>query len=54
VLNLPAQIECKGVFVRARLGRAPLDVLLTLSGYKHGTIALPGGHRIELGQESDG
>jgi hypothetical protein len=50
-LELSAAIERRDARCVVRLGRAPLDVLLTLSGARRGAIALPGLH-LEL-READ-
>jgi hypothetical protein len=47
-LALHATLERDGQCVSVVLGRAPLDVLLTLSGAKRGSVTLPGGPRIEM------
>jgi hypothetical protein len=48
VLALPATVERRGERCVARLGRAPLDILLVLAGAKSGRIALPGAAVLEL------
>jgi hypothetical protein len=47
-LCLHATVQRDEERVCAVLGRAPLDVLLTLSGARRGSVALPGGPRIEM------
>jgi hypothetical protein len=49
LLTLPAAIDTHAAGARVRFGRAPLDVLLTLAGWKRGRCELPGGRMIELG-----
>ena len=52
LLTLPAAIVAQPTGARVRLGRAPLDVLLTLSGCKSGSCTLPGGRTLELGGDA--
>lgn len=47
-LCVHATVERDGECVSVALGRAPLDVLLTLSGARRGSLTLPGGARIEM------
>jgi hypothetical protein len=51
-LSLSAAVERQGAQVTVRLGRAPLDVLLVLSGVKRGAIDLPGGVRVEMREDA--
>lgn len=47
-LTLPATVERQEGECVVHLGRAPLDVLLVLSGAKRGRVALPGGASLRL------
>jgi hypothetical protein len=47
-LSLGATVEREAGVTRARLGRAPLDVLLVIAGCKRGVVELPGGVAVEL------
>lgn len=51
-LPLHATVERDGERVSVVLGRAPLDVLLTLSGARGGSLSLPGGACIEMREAS--
>jgi hypothetical protein len=48
LLTLPAAVDTRTAGARVRLGRAPLDVLLTLAGCKRGSCELPGARMLEL------
>jgi len=52
LLTLPAAIDVQPTGTRIRLGRAPLDVLLSLSGCKRGSCVLPGGRKLDFGGET--
>lgn len=51
ILALPAAVAVHAAGARIRVGRAPLDVLLTLSGCKRGRCELPGEWTLELDGE---
>jgi hypothetical protein len=46
LLAMPASVSGDGL--QARLGRAPLDVLLSMAGLKRGEVSLPDGRRIVI------
>ena len=49
-LSLPAAVRGDGG--AARLGRAPLDVLLVFSGLKRAAVTLPDGRKLELAEDT--
>jgi hypothetical protein len=49
-LALPAAVRRDGT--AARLGRAPLDVLLGFAGLKRTSVTLPDGRRIDLSEDA--
>jgi len=53
VLALPAMVHVHEKGCLVGLGRAPLDVLLALTGAKRGRHVLPGGFLVELREESE-